>query len=555
MHHRWKRPAAVVTVAVVVPTVVFAALGLFTGQPIDLPAVDVGDALNVISQLTNHQVTGGLVVLAVGALAGVAYKKLHRSSMPAPTAISAPRPDPEPIPTQDAPTPYFLPRPELAEIHQGFTGPNPVQAQAISGFAGLGKTQLALAYRAKHTAAYPDTKTFWLDASSEAVLDAAIRQQAEDLGLRPTDAADAWDGFTRWLRKNTGWLLVADNVQSFADLTRLLAPGGHLLATTQPRDTGGWVRHELHPLTEDEGALLVLRRAGILPRDAALEQAGAASLDSARELAGPKGFAGHPLALDQAGAYAMETGCSVAELLRLLREEARKLLAARGANPTGHPFSVEESFALNFVRLSPDARRLVETLAFLAPSPLPRDAADAIAAAGTPKADVNALRGELLRYSLVDSNRQTGALTMHQVVQTVAREQLDDAAQRARRAAAIEALNAVFPEGRFGSWPQCAALIAHVQAVVGEQGQLVATFTRLSRWQALVTRLPRAVTRRPDQRAAALAGASLCDRLATYLQNALANYPKAEPLYRGGWRCTRRRWGRSILTWPIPSMT
>ena len=60
---------------------------------------------------------------------------------------------------------------------------------------------------------------------------------------------------------------------------------------------------------------------------------------------------GHPLALDQAGAYIAETDVSLIDILTLYNEQRRKLLDRRGlkvSEHSKHPESVVATFALCF---------------------------------------------------------------------------------------------------------------------------------------------------------------------------------------------------------------
>ena len=64
-------------------------------------------------------------------------------------------------------------------------------------------------------------------------------------------------------------------------------------------------------MAPEEGALLLLRRAGVISKDAVLADAGSADRQFALQLSRELG--GLPLALDQAGAFIEETRSSLSE--------------------------------------------------------------------------------------------------------------------------------------------------------------------------------------------------------------------------------------------------
>src|SRR5205807_7075498 len=130
---------------------------------------------------------------------------------------------------------------------------------------------------------------------------------------------------------NSGWLLVLDNandlalVHEFVRLSHL----GQLLLTTNAQALGPIA--EKVPVGEmnlDEGVLLLLRRAGVIGKDAPLDTAKEAERNLARNLA--RDLGGLPLALDQAGAYIDETPSTLAEYHLLYQREGRRLRALRG---------------------------------------------------------------------------------------------------------------------------------------------------------------------------------------------------------------------------------
>src|SRR5205823_6374933 len=94
---------------------------------------------------------------------------------------------------------------------------------------------------------------------------------------------------------------------------------GHVLLTSRSAAKGGLaLPWSLTPLSPDEGALCILRRANSIPWGGQLRDAPPTSIKAAQELS--QLMDGLPLALEQAGAYIETTGRGVSEYLELYRQ-------------------------------------------------------------------------------------------------------------------------------------------------------------------------------------------------------------------------------------------
>src|SRR5262249_17800934 len=85
---------------------------------------------------------------------------------------------------------------------------------------------------------------------------------------------------------------------------------------------------------------------------------------------------GLPLALDQAGAYLEETGCTLSAYQQLYRSQRRILLARRGGRIPDHPEPVATTWKLAFERLQADqpaAADLLRLCACLSPDAIPEE--------------------------------------------------------------------------------------------------------------------------------------------------------------------------------------
>src|SRR5712692_365507 len=220
-----------------------------------------------------------------------------------------------------AQNPYFTGREDvLAQVHNHLApGGQVALTQAISGLGGIGKTQVALHYVYRFQKAY--SHVLWVTADSLASLAAEFVRLARDLELPEKDEKDQGkivQAVQRWLREYLDWLLVLDNVEDLS-LVSSFIPAKHLgsvLLTTRRQVTEPVAQAVvLEILSDDEGALLLLKRAKRLALDASLDEAPTSEVAVARTISQHLG--GLPLALDQAGAYIAETGCSLSDYLDL----------------------------------------------------------------------------------------------------------------------------------------------------------------------------------------------------------------------------------------------
>ncbi|ONI91734.1 hypothetical protein ALI22I_07660 [Saccharothrix sp. ALI-22-I] len=178
----------------------------------------------------------------------------------------------------------------------------------VHGCGGSGKTTIALTLAQRLIRDRVDMRVWWVDASTDRHLSAALREVAADAGA-PPDEIDAWAERRSPIivLKNalatspSPWLLVVDN----ADDTRILAPWLHALyqgrgsvvVTTRNGADAAWPGSRLHhvrPLSVHHGADVLLDHAP-----------GAGSRDQALRLSDTLG--GLPLVLHLAGRYLRES--------------------------------------------------------------------------------------------------------------------------------------------------------------------------------------------------------------------------------------------------------
>ena len=390
--------------------------------------------------------------------------------------------------------PYFTGREDLLSTLHTQLGAGQTmaltQSSALHGLGGVGKTQIALEYAYRHALEY--SAIFWIGAETEEQIGSSFRQIAETLRLPEREGKDQAALVTavkRWLISHSQWLLIWDNLEELDLLDRFLpsARSGAMLLTTRLQALGTLARGlDLFPMTPEEGVLFLLRRAKVLCSEATsmhlsqFARRAPTEYEAVKELVSTLG--GLPLALDQAGAYIEETGCSLTDYLRHYEHQHTYLLDRRGTHPGGHPASVTVTFRLLFqqVEQQAEAAHLLCLCAFLAADAIPEELF--VASEHQRKVEVDSYIFDavqfdqalalLRKWSLVQRCAETHTFSLHRLVQVVLREQMSEKEQRHWQQQAINFLNAVFPETHEGrndygqAYEQAGRLLAHTLACI-----------------------------------------------------------------------------------------
>jgi tetratricopeptide (TPR) repeat protein len=346
---------------------------------------------------------------------------------------------------------------------------------ALSGLGGMGKTQTAIEFAYRHRALY--TAVLWVNAEARDTLLADFASIAVALNLPSAHAKEqevTVAEVKRWLETHPGWLLILDNADDLA-LAKDFFPQdsqGHLLLTTRAHALGGLAqRLTMEEMLPEEGALLLLRRAGLVANDASLAAAGHADRSVALQISQELG--GLPLALDQAGAFIEETPSSLSEYFSLYRAERGKLLAERGSLGDHPPVAV--TFSLAFAKVagnSAAAADLLRLCAFLAPDAIPEEIftdgaeelGDDLGAGDRSSLEFAKTLKEAGRFSLLERDAQSKTLEIHRLVQAVIRAGMSNTEQNEWAARTVCALAKVFPNADFENWGSCQKLLPHAQA-------------------------------------------------------------------------------------------
>lgn len=426
--------------------------------------------------------------------------------------------------------PYFTGRDDLLDLLDQHlletTSEEPVstrraaltQPQAIKGLGGIGKTQIAVeyAYRAREKGQY--THALWINASSREAVIASFTALAELLpefsASNETDQQKLTKAIRRWLEQcKQRWLLIFDNADDLPLLQEYLPQHGNgsILITTRTGAVGSLaVSIDVEKMGFIEGTHLLLRRAQRFTRasDEDINEAGniVIALDY------------FPLAIEQAGAYIEETGCSFRDYLELYQHHRKILLARRGTQNTNYPDSVATTWSLSFQKVkqaNPAAAELLQLCSFLAPDTIPEEllregsqywptllqeaTADLLA--------FDQLFETLLTFSLIKRLAKNRFLSIHRLVQAVQLDMMDKKEQRSWAERVVSAVNMIFPcdpKNEIATWPKCRRYLAQAQACN----------TLIQQWNLTL-----------------IEGAGLLNRTGIYLYDH-ASYTLAEPLFQ-----------------------
>ncbi len=391
--------------------------------------------------------------------------------------------------------PFFTGREQI--LHQLHKALEEGQVTALIGLGGIGKTQTAIEYVYRYAHTYQ--AILWIEAESRDTLQTSSASFAPLLQLpvqHMQDVKQIIETLKQWLMTHKNWLLIFDNVEDLSIIAEVLPTRceGHAILTTRLQSTGTLAqRIHLESMTPEEGTLLLLRRAKLLAHDASHHEASEQHWAMSREICALLG--GLPLALDQAGAYMEETGCSLQTYRDLYLQRASTLLARRGKPDSVYPYSVSTTFALSFKQVEqihPAAAELLRLCAFLHPDAIPellivQGEAHLGSVLGPVVIDplqLNEVFAILGRFSLIRRSLDTHTVALHRLLQVVLRSLMDEQTQQIWAERTILIVNQMLPEiQKNHNWsneqvyfPQvhgCLALIQSFCIVSLEAGRLL----------------------------------------------------------------------------------
>ena len=201
------------------------------------------------------------------------------------------------------------------------TGSFQAQRVVLHGLGGSGKTESAVRFAECHRQDYP--AVFWVHGADEA----RLHDGFEIIGRAVFDgkrapSADYVNEAKIWFTKNSGWLLIVDNVNdesALDELRRKYLKGGmigHVLVTSRnPTASAHWNGVEIADMEQSEAVELLSKITG---HDCRQED---------RVLTDLLADLGHlPLAIDQASSYIAATEISLKEYYEGFQVEKARLL-------------------------------------------------------------------------------------------------------------------------------------------------------------------------------------------------------------------------------------
>jgi hypothetical protein len=253
----------------------------------------------------------------------------------------------------------------LGVLREGLTNSvTAVLPHALQGMGGVGKTAVAVEYAHRYRSEYE--LVWWIPADQTALVQSSLAQLAGRIGLSAATASGIEGAATATLdalRRGEPfkrWLLIFDNADQPEELNAIIprdGPGDVLITSRNHR----W-QSVVETVSVD-----VFERAESIEFLGKRVPGGLSEAD-ANALATELGDL--PLALEQAGALQAETGMSVEEYLRLLRDQVAALLS-EGESPD-YPLPMTAAWKLSvstLLRQQPDAVMLPALLRVLRTRP------------------------------------------------------------------------------------------------------------------------------------------------------------------------------------------
>jgi tetratricopeptide (TPR) repeat protein len=327
---------------------------------------------------------------------------------------------------------------------------------AVQGMGGVGKTSLAVEYAHRFRGLYAGV--CWCPAETRTGLLSALASLAVTLGAATTEEANvekaAKAALRRLAEQRATWLLVYDNVTAPDQIADFLpSAGARVLITSRFSDWSELADEvALDVLPLEEGIALLQSRTG------RSDAAGAKTLAEA--------LGRLPLALDHAAAYCKRTQMRLGDYAT----KASGLISA-APRGVGYPRSVAATFNLAIaeaVAQCPAAEALMAYLAQCAPERIPTTLVEGAVEEETERLEALAALAEVSLVKHDPFEDGTPAVTVHRLVQTVARvrSEANGSAQDAV-GRLIARLATVYPtdgDKNPPSWPLCAKLTPHLLA-------------------------------------------------------------------------------------------
>lgn len=332
----------------------------------------------------------------------------------------------------------------LRELRQRLTSGNGGAMQVVHGLGGVGKTQLAIEYAYLYRSKYRFVA--FVDAEDPDLVASQFASLARELGLAEVSSEQVVPRVYGKLLDHGPWLIIFDNGEKPGTLMDALPSGdlgrnGHVIVTTRLR---GWSSRagviDVDVFTRREAVELLARRVCGMTTVVA---------DRIAEHLGDL-----PLALEQAAGYMDYNHTPPEEYLALLTSRLEDMIAL-GELPDRPSVVVATLWQLSVRRLEieqPQAMRLLELCALLAPEPIPLDlfsgSTETLNAAASDPVAWDTTVGALAGLGL--ARRGASSLVLHRLVQAAIRAAMPDDVRTEARGRLCRALLAAVPHDIHG---------------------------------------------------------------------------------------------------------
>ncbi len=372
--------------------------------------------------------------------------------------------------------PFFTGREALlTHLHARLQTGN-IRVHALSGLGGIGKTQTAIEYAYRFRSLY--SAVLWIRAETAELFNCDCINLAEKFELLTQNSLqESIEIVRQWLMERRNWLLILDNVEDMSLVERFLPPflHGYVLVTTRAQAVGPLAEHiYLQQMTTEESTVLLLRRSKLLVIDRDTRSNAVPQQFARTSMAITELLDGLPLAIDQAGAYIEETGCTLEDYLERYQQHRLALLGRRGEHTMEHPASVVATASLCIERVkqrNPAAVELLHFCAFLHPDAIYEDVLHTGASALSPLLAAVVSQpllfddaiASLRTVSLLHRDTKNKQLTLHRLIQAILKDLLPSSAQHQWAEDVIKVINLAFPETEsIDTIQQCERLLPQV---------------------------------------------------------------------------------------------